>query len=144
MIIGALTFVVLLLPMTVTAAVAEGAGPPVSQVGYQQNVSNPHVDFGWTSATVTLNPKDQRIILSSGGAGAGSVIGAVISAAACSETGPGAVLCGAAGGAFGAVIGSAASSVIKEYGVKEHCNVKVKFGYFPPHVEKVWRSGKGC
>ncbi|WP_436495304.1 hypothetical protein [Actinokineospora sp. HUAS TT18] len=113
---------------TATAEPAAPVAPAVAQPG---------IDFGWTAATVTLNPKDQRIILNGGGAAFGAMVGAV----ACSASGPGAVLCGAVGAAVGAMVFAA----IQEYGVREGCNVKVTLNYVPPGtVRKIWRSGKGC
>jgi hypothetical protein len=95
-------------------------------------VADPSIDFGLTSATITLNAKDQRILLSGGGAGAGALIGGLL----CSETGPGAVLCAAGG----AVIGTMVFEAIKEYAVRENCEVHVKIGYFPPGVQDAWTT----
>lgn len=69
--------------------------------------------------TIILTPAQQRILLSSSGA----ALGAAIGAAACSAGGPAAAAC-AAGGAFLAV---ATAEAIKEYGVREGCNVFVTF-----------------
>jgi len=92
-------------------------------------VADPSIDFGLTSATLTLNAKDQRILLSGGGAGAGALIGGLL----CSASGAGAVLCAAGG----AVIGTMVFEAIKEYAVRENCELKVKIGYFPPGVDDV-------
>jgi hypothetical protein len=94
-------------------------------------VADPSIDFGWTSATITLNPKDQRIILSAGGTAAGGLLGALI----CSGSGPGAALCAVGG----ATIGTLVFEAIKEYAVDDNCDVKVVFGYFPPEVDQVYR-----
>lgn len=92
-------------------------------------VADPSIDFGLTSATITLNAKDQRIILSGGGAAAGALLGGLL----CSASGPGAVLCAAGG----AVIGTMVFEAIKEYAVRENCELDVKIGYFPPRVQDV-------
>jgi hypothetical protein len=94
-------------------------------------VADPSIDFGWTSATITLNPKDQRIILSGGGTAAGGLLGALV----CSGSGPGAALCAVGG----AVIGTIVFEAIKEYAVDENCDVNVTIGYFPPEVDGVSR-----
>lgn len=99
-------------------------------------VADPSIDFGLTSATLTLNPQDQRILLSTGGTIVGGAIGALL----CSGSGPGAVVCAL----VGAGLGTALFETIKEYGVKENCDVKVRIGYFPPHIDNIWREGSGC
>ena len=85
------------------------------------------------TVVVTLNAKDQRIILSSGGA----AIGAAIGAAVCSASGPGAIACAA----VGALIVTAVAETIKEYGVKDGCNIKARW-VLGKGVRSVWRSGK--
>jgi hypothetical protein len=95
-------------------------------------IADPSIDFGLTSATITLNAKDQRIILSGGGAAAGALLGGLL----CSTTGPGAVLCAAGG----AVIGTMVFEAIKEYAVRENCEIHVRIGYFPPGVQDVWTT----
>lgn len=92
-------------------------------------VADPSIDFGLTSATITLNPKDQRIILSGGGVAAGGLLGALI----CSGSGPGAALCAVGG----AVIGEIVFEAIKEYAVKDNCDLEVTIGYVPPRVTNV-------
>ncbi|MFT7837236.1 hypothetical protein Q5530_13900 [Saccharothrix sp. BKS2] len=92
-------------------------------------VADPSIDFGLTSATITLNPKDQRIILSGGGVAAGGLLGALI----CSGSGPGAALCAIGG----AVIGEIVFEAIKEYAVKDNCDLEVTIGYVPPRVTNV-------
>lgn len=100
-------------------------------------VADPSVDFvKWFPPTwvITLNPKDQRIILSSGGAAVGALVGAAL----CSEGTPVAsAVCAAAG----AVIVTAVSEAFKEYGVKEGCNWKVRWS-IKGGVKDKWRSGK--
>ncbi|MGH2841063.1 MAG: hypothetical protein ACRDKY_09600 [Solirubrobacteraceae bacterium] len=95
-------------------------------------VADPSIDSGWTSATIRLNAKDQRILLSGGGAGAGAIIGGLV----CSGSGPGAISCAAGG----AVIGAMVFEAIKEYAVRENCEVHVKIGYFPPGVRDAWTT----
>lgn len=92
-------------------------------------VADPSIDFGLTSAVITLNPKDQRIILSGGGVAAGGLLGALI----CSGSGPGAALCAVGG----AVIGEIVFEAIKEYAVKDNCDLEVTVGYVPPRVTNV-------
>lgn len=92
-------------------------------------VADPSIDFGLTSATITLNAQDQRIILSGGGEAAGGLLGLLI----CSGSGPGAALCAVGG----AVIGSMVFEAIKEYLVRENCDLKVKIAYLPPQVQDV-------
>jgi hypothetical protein len=92
-------------------------------------IADPSIDFGLTSATITLNAKDQRIILSGGGTAAGGLLGALL----CAESGPGAVLCAVGG----AVIGTMVFEAIKEYAVRENCELHVKIGYFPPSTQGV-------
>jgi hypothetical protein len=82
---------------------------------------------------VTLNPKDQRIILSSAGAGVGAGIGALM----CAQGGPAAALCAVAG----AVIVTAVAEAFKEYGVKEGCNWKARW-VLGDGVKKTWRTGR--
>lgn len=95
-------------------------------------VADPSIDFGLASATIKLNPKDQRIILNGGGTAAGGLLGGLL----CAETGPGAVLCATGG----AVIGTMVFGAIQEYGVRDNCDIHVKIGYFPPHVDDVSRN----
>lgn len=92
-------------------------------------VADPSIDFGLTSATITLNPKDQRIILSGGGVAAGGLLGALI----CSGSGPGAALCAVGG----AVVGEIVFEAIKEYVVKDNCDLEVTVSYVPPRVTNV-------
>jgi hypothetical protein len=92
-------------------------------------VADPSIDFGLTSATITLNAKDQRIILSGGGAAAGALIGGLI----CSETGPGAALCAAGGAAIGTIVFEA----IKEYAVRDNCDLAVTISYIDRTVTNV-------
>lgn len=92
-------------------------------------IADPSIDFGLTSATITLNAKDQRIILSGGGTAAGGLLGALI----CAESGPGAALCAVGG----AVIGTMVFEAIKEYTVRDNCELHVKIGYFPPNTQGV-------
>jgi hypothetical protein len=99
-------------------------------------VADPSVEHEkWIPPTyiVTLNPKDQRIILSSGGAAVGAAIGALL----CAAGGPAAALCAAAG----ALVVTAVAEGIKEYGVKEGCNWKVRV-LFPAYIDGTWRSGR--
>lgn len=93
----------------------EGAAFPV--------VADPWIaDHGWTIFTVGLNAKDQRIIASGYGTAAGAIIGAVI----CSELTVGAAACAIIGG----VVGNVAANIIKEYGIRENCNVYIKVHYW--------------
>ena len=101
-------------------------------------VADPSVSFvKWWPPTweVTLNPKDQRIILSTGGAAVGAAIGAAV----CSSGTPVAMVVCAA---VGAAVVTAVTEAFKEYGVKEGCNWKARVQITPIRVTKKWRSGK--
>ncbi|MDQ1289103.1 MAG: hypothetical protein QG622_2669 [Actinomycetota bacterium] len=81
---------------------------------------------------VTLNAKDQRILVSSGGAAFGAAVGALL----CSGSTPvGAASCAA----LGALVATAATEIIKEYGIKEGCNLHVVVGLIG--VQNAYRSG---
>lgn len=100
-------------------------------------VADPSVDFtDWLPPTwvITLNAKDQRIIVSSGGA----AIGAAIGAAMCTAEAPGVgtAFCAAAG----ALVVSLIAEGIKEYGIKDGCDWKVRLAIMQD-AER-WRSGK--
>ncbi|MBE1490777.1 hypothetical protein [Plantactinospora soyae] len=85
-------------------------------------------------AVITLNPADQRIILSSGGAAVGAGLGALM----CSSFPVvGQALCAAAG----ALIVTAVSEAFKEYGVHEGCDWKVRYELLGGGVTDLWREG---
>ncbi|MFY1688070.1 hypothetical protein [Plantactinospora sp. WMMB782] len=81
---------------------------------------------------VTLNPADQRIIISSGGAAVGAAVGALM----CSAGGLAAAACAAAG----ALIVTAVAESFKEYGVKEGCNWRARW-VLGDGVTSMWRTG---
>jgi hypothetical protein len=82
---------------------------------------------------VTLNPADQRIIISSGGAAVGAAVGALM----CAAGGPASAVCAAAG----ALIITAVAEAFKEYGVKEGCNWHARW-VLAEGVTDTWRSGR--
>ena len=100
-------------------------------------VADPSVSFGRTKLTVTLNPEDQRNLLSATGAGTGALIAALV----CSGGGPLAVGCAFGAAFFTTLIAGSISS----YAVREGCDLKVTVAYFrsgfvvSPHVTSVRR-----
>ncbi|GIF10045.1 RHS repeat-associated core domain-containing protein [Actinoplanes teichomyceticus] len=82
----------------------------------------------------TFNAKDQRIMVSTYGAGLGFAVGAAVCAL---FTGFGALACGG----VGAVVVTGLVEYYKEYQIKDGCDWKMRWA-FPGGVKKRWREGR--
>lgn len=126
-----LAFLAALLGITLVAVAPAAAGADTNTTVAAQN-SAWNIDFGWTAATITLTPDEQRAIVDE----AGKWIAAAIAAAACSGGSPvAAAMCGAGVGTVVTLLGYA----VKKLGISDRCRMKITVGY-ELSVRKMWLS----